>query len=1070
MPLSTSAPSSPNTRASITGEDSFHGSPTLLRHHLRRHHHDDDDDDDNISAPASPIYPTLPDHDDGDGDNSVGHQQDGHSVSRMDEATKKSRNQNTEQDDATVALNEADRSFLETFHEEENMSRDDEEVDVDENNDEEDGDAMRYDRPMWQQVLDLDNDPQDQEDDEDNGAFGAGGARGLMIGPLLPPPENAANIATNAMLGPSLLGPNPPSRGTERSTLHEFADLTALARELENPQLHQGVSFTEGAGEIQHQISLTGAETGFPIVPKTRDVFLEGRTPPRKRKFDLILNNNGDVDSIMLDNFKPPSRTTGQTDQHSNDPAALNVLHPLTPSLSRRSVSKYDTDQTSLGLLRDREAAETIDATDFSTFMLHDKEPRHQTYQKTLGMDQTIMDTKQQAQPQSMARKRWNFVVSEQSKVKQTLEKAQVDFAQAQKILKEAQDQFKSVNDAVQKTCQECYSFLIQEDKEWYEGYCLLQDYRTKFGNTLVPRNFQNIKKFASSQDIGSSVSDICSYEKLSKLGRWVGAQRKSFKKGGLEKFKVYALNQLGFDFDPAETRWKSQYQLLVKFVQENGHARVPYNYGAKSDKKEASTDSDPSVDSDDAPLGAWIKRQQHQYKRFQEGNRTELTLERIRLLNDVGMVWNRREASWMDHMKELQQFKSIHGHINIQSKDNAGLGEWLRDQRAKYNDYLMNPLESPLSDNQIELLQEVGIENSGRNESKWRERIDELLEFRNYHGHCLVPKHYPKNQPLASWCDRQREQYQCHLRGQSTVLTQDRINELRSIGFEFQSGLDQVQHTELLGKTWDDFFTELAVFRKENGNAKVPSTTRLGQWLEDQRNLLQKHREGVRVNLSAEQIEKLSAMLSFPKSKMNTEDTVTSVEGKSWESWFGDLLAHRIHAKTFRLPQTEAFFGLRNWVEEQRREYARFSQGLPSKLTYDKVLQLQRAKFPFNVQAKTVNWRKLKVVKSWEEQYADLLQYRLLHDSFEVPKEYSDLHNWTVIQRERYHQLLENGHDSMPSHVVERLNKLERVGFPFHKSDRTTPLSNERIDTVNLKARETIWQVGMVRPFAPLT
>jgi hypothetical protein len=1065
MSLSASAPSSP-TITSIARHLPYQGSPLHPRNNdLNQSNVLDGDGDDNISAPTFPIYPQIPNNDYGDCDR---HYVDGQDYNRDKDKISRRRDkmeldeQTADEDETTVALNAADRSFLDTLQEEEEVNISGDERNGDEEDD--DGNALRYDRRMWPQFPDLDNDDHQHRDVDDvQTAFGTGGERGLMIGPLLPPPENAVNsVATDAMLtlGPSLLGAPSPSRD-DQATLHDLDHLTALTHDTEHLPPSSDDYITDGGkGHEQHSRrgSPNGTETIFPSI-KAREMYLGGRTPPRKRKFDLILNSDGDVDNILLDNFKPPSHGVQRGNQNDeiNLPTTSRgqILHPRQPNPPYNNESKFDmTDHHALGLLRSRDPDPTLGHSPTVTSTLDPKRPQPCLLERIVP-EPIHQHGSRLSQPQSMARKRWNFVISEQAKVQRTFDQARGDWERAQKILKEAQEQLQSVNDAVRKTCEDCYSFLIQEDKDWYEGYQLLREYHDKFGHTRVPRNNQNIKRAAKTYATRSDRS-ISSCTNLSKLSRWVGTQRQLFKKGELDGFKIHALKRIDFDFDPVTTRWNAQYQSLKKFVEDHGHARVPYSFGAKPEVKTNSTAMD---DSDDSPLGAWVKRQQHQYKRFQNGSQSELTLERIRLLNDVGMVWNRREASWMERMKELQEFKSANGHLNVQSADNAILREWLRDQRAKYHEYKKNPLQSSLSLKQVALIQEVGIENCDPNERKWRERIKELLEFQSKHGHCFVPQHSRKYENLANWSKRQRQQYRYHIRGQSSLLTVDRIDQLRRIGFEFEPTVDQTKQFETLEKTWDDFYSEIEQFQKNTGHVNVPESTNLGRWWKDQQTKLQHHREGVSVDLTTPQADKIYSLISY-------SNLPAFKRQRGWEEWLGDLLAHRIHAKTFRLPHTEEFFGLRNWVEEQRNEYSKYTKGEPSKMTQDRVWKLQRLKFPFNLKGRSGKGDKTHQGKSWEESYIDLLQFYLLRNSFEVPEHHRDLHNWVKKQRELYRQHSSKGSNiPFASHILDRLNKLERVGFPFKQHNDAYPESSEH-DTQAIQSQkqgstELIFQPG---------
>ena len=111
-----------------------------------------------------------------------------------------------------------------------------------------------------------------------------------------------------------------------------------------------------------------------------------------------------------------------------------------------------------------------------------------------------------------------------------------------------------------------------------------------------------------------------------------------------------------------------------------------------------------------------------------------------------------------------------------------------------------------------------------------WSDRITELMEFKLQHGHCCVPHNYTPNLVLASWVKRQRYQYTKKLRGVHTTLSDDRLQELQSLGLVFDS------HTE----SWFEKLTELTEFYKTKGHTNVPSGYKanpsLATWVKSQR------------------------------------------------------------------------------------------------------------------------------------------------------------------------------------------------------------------------------------------
>ena len=52
---------------------------------------------------------------------------------------------------------------------------------------------------------------------------------------------------------------------------------------------------------------------------------------------------------------------------------------------------------------------------------------------------------------------------------------------------------------------------------------------------------------------------------------------------------------------------------------------------------------------------------------------------------------------------------------------------------------------------------EEVLLARRQKADSFWEDRFTELLKFKKEHGHCLVPKVYKKNQPLAYFVQRNR-------------------------------------------------------------------------------------------------------------------------------------------------------------------------------------------------------------------------------------------------------------------------------------------------------------------------
>jgi hypothetical protein len=92
-------------------------------------------------------------------------------------------------------------------------------------------------------------------------------------------------------------------------------------------------------------------------------------------------------------------------------------------------------------------------------------------------------------------------------------------------------------------------------ETSWNQQYQKLVEYKQRFGNCNVPRG----------------------HKPDPSLGLWVGRQRRI--QTLLSDAKREALDSLGFDWDPNETKWNKHYQKLVAYKQLHGDCNVPSSW-----------------------------------------------------------------------------------------------------------------------------------------------------------------------------------------------------------------------------------------------------------------------------------------------------------------------------------------------------------------------------------------------------------------------------------------------------------------------------------------------------------
>ena len=109
---------------------------------------------------------------------------------------------------------------------------------------------------------------------------------------------------------------------------------------------------------------------------------------------------------------------------------------------------------------------------------------------------------------------------------------------------------------------------------------------------------------------------------------------------------------------------WEVGFSHLEKFVEKNGHARIPQNFCTK----------------EGINLGIWI----HSQRRRKE----KLSPERIARLDSLGLDWNPINTQWEEGFSHLEKFVEREGHTrvprNICTKEGINLGIWIGKQRTR--------------------------------------------------------------------------------------------------------------------------------------------------------------------------------------------------------------------------------------------------------------------------------------------------------------------------------------------------------------------------------------------------
>ena len=149
-----------------------------------------------------------------------------------------------------------------------------------------------------------------------------------------------------------------------------------------------------------------------------------------------------------------------------------------------------------------------------------------------------------------------------------------------------------------------------------------------------------------------------------------------------------------------------------------------------------------------------------------------KLSDDRIKLLEEIGFVWDILESQWEEMFEALKEYKNNHDHCNVPATwtENQQLGYWVTVQRRSYKD-------ETLSEDHIKRLEDIGFVWNPL-ESQWEEMFEALKEYKKKYGDVNVKQKGTENKHLGTWVSAQRKGYN------SNLLSEDRIKRLEDIGF----------------------------------------------------------------------------------------------------------------------------------------------------------------------------------------------------------------------------------------------------------------------------------------------
>ena len=282
---------------------------------------------------------------------------------------------------------------------------------------------------------------------------------------------------------------------------------------------------------------------------------------------------------------------------------------------------------------------------------------------------------------------------------------------------------------------------------------------------------------------------------------------------------------------------WETYYIAAKQWYLQKGNLRIPKSY----------------VTETGLTLGSWIQTQRRVHSGTSAGSLTE---EKVRKLDEIGMIWDFRDQGWNEALKELQTYYQEHGNLDIKARyetaDGFKLGRWICNLRTKVK---TKGLDQSLTKEQQEQLAALGM-IWDRNTEKWEEYFEVAEEYYRTHGNLNVRTKYVTDNgiPLGRWLTDISNQLNSETR--SAALSEEQLTRLKKIGFQTE---------KKTARQWNEKYELAKEYYELNGNLNIPLSysvngVKLGRWISNIRSK-RKHPQSNGMALNDERIRQLDVI-----------------------------------------------------------------------------------------------------------------------------------------------------------------------------------------------------------------
>jgi hypothetical protein len=198
---------------------------------------------------------------------------------------------------------------------------------------------------------------------------------------------------------------------------------------------------------------------------------------------------------------------------------------------------------------------------------------------------------------------------------------------------------------------------IKNNEEEWNKKYELAKSYFEHYGNLKIPNHFKTINGYQYD-------------ENGIRLDSWIFAQKQAYIGKGKSKIteeQIKMLEEIGmrFEIKNNEEEWNKKYELAKSYYDYHKNLKIPQNF---------KTINGYEYDENGIALGIWISHQRQAY--FGIGT-NKITEERIKMLEEIGMIWFFQKTDDKLQLDEINETNITRKNIEILNRTKSVLNKY---------------------------------------------------------------------------------------------------------------------------------------------------------------------------------------------------------------------------------------------------------------------------------------------------------------------------------------------------------------------------------------------------------